>query len=126
MYDARIQDVGINISGGYKMNTTNKYKYSYGNKLTAAAQLYYKVKVLKKITVAPNVGFMYERSKKDIDNKILADISGGTLTLGSVGFEAANKKISGGANWQTPLSQNLANGIVRANNRMMIHISFLL
>jgi len=24
MYDARIQDVGINISGGYKMNTTNK------------------------------------------------------------------------------------------------------
>ena len=69
---------------------------------------------------------MYENSKKDIDNKIVVDISGGNLLMGSIGVETAFKKISVGANWQTPLSQNLADGFVKANNRMMVHISFVL
>ncbi|MBK7305680.1 MAG: transporter [Chitinophagaceae bacterium] len=124
MYEVRIQDAGLNISASYKMNTANKYSYNYGNKLNATAQLYYKIRVKNKFTIAPNAGVMYENSKKDIDNKISVDASGGNLMLGSIGFETGFKKITFGANWQIPLSQNLANGFVNANPRMMVHISF--
>lgn len=126
MYDVRIQDAGLNISASYKMNTANKQDYNYGNKLNTAAQLYYKLRVKNKFTIAPNAGLAYENSKQDIDNKIMVDVSGGNLLLGTLGVETTFKKLSLGANWQTPLSQNLANGFVKANNRMMVHVSFLL
>lgn len=126
MYDLRIQDAGLNVSAGYKINTSNKYDYSYGNKLNTTAQLYYKFRIKNKFTIAPNAGVTYENSKKDIDNKIMVDVSGGDLLLGTLGVESTFKKISFGGNWQTPLSQNLANRFVKANSRVMLHISFLL
>lgn len=126
MYDARLQDAGINISASYKMNTANRYHYNYGNKLSLSSQLYYKVRVLKQYSVAPNAGVMYEKSKTDIDNKMAVDISGGNLLSGTAGIEVAGKKIAAGFNWQTPLSQNLANGTVKSNNRLMMHFAFIL
>jgi hypothetical protein len=126
MYDVRIQDAGLNIAASYKVNTANKYDYNYGNKFNSTAQLYYKIRIKNKITIAPNAGASYEHAKKDIDNKFSVDISGGNLLLGTLGAEISYKKISVGGNWQTPLSQQLANGFVKANNRAMVHISFLL
>ena len=78
------------------------------------------------VTVAPNAGVQFENSGHDVDNHLSADISGGRLLSGTLGLETSFKKISVGANWQTPISQSLANGIVRANDRMMVHVSFLL
>lgn len=126
MYDLRIQDAGLNVAASYKMNTENKYHYNYGNKLNGTAQLYYKWKIKNKFTASPNLGIAYENSKKDIDSKIMVDVSGGSLLLGSLGAEITTKKVSLGGNWQTPLSQNLANGFVKSNNRVMLHISFML
>lgn len=126
MYDLRIQDAGLNIAAGYKINTANKYQYNYGNKFNSTAQVYYKFRIKNKFTIAPNAGIMYEKSKKDIESKIEVNASGGNLLLGTTGIEATFKKIAVGANWQTPISQNLANGFVKANNRAMLHISFLL
>lgn len=126
MYDVRVQDAGLNISAGYKINTANKYQYNYGNKLNGTAQLYYKFRIKNKCTLAPNAGIMYERSKKDIDNKIAVDVSGGNLVVGTLGIETGFKKAAIGASWQTPVSQSLANGFVKAGNRAMLHLSFLL
>lgn len=126
MYDIRLQDAGLNVSASYKMNTSNKYEYSYGNKFNGSAQAYYKFNIRNKVTIAPNAGILYEKAKQDIDNKFIVDISGGNLLLGSVGMEVTGKKISAGISWQSPLSQNLAGGFVRANNRAMMHVSFTL
>jgi hypothetical protein len=126
MYDLRLQDAGLNLSANYKMNTANKYDYQYGNKLSTTAQLYYKIRIHNAVTIAPNTGVQYETAQKDNDHQLSVDISGGRLLMGTVGLESAFKKISLGLNWQTPLSQNLANGIVKANNRLMAHVSFLL
>ena len=126
MYDIRLQDAGLNVSASYKINGNNKYDYSYGNKLSANAQAYYKFRIKDVVTIAPNAELLYETAKKDIDNKFSVDISGGNALMGTAGVEMSLKKISIGGNWQKPLSQNLANGIVKANNRAMIHISFFL
>jgi hypothetical protein len=125
MYDVRLQDAGLNLAASYKINTTNKHGYGYGNKLTTNAQLYYKIKI-KKVTIAPNAGALYETGDKDIDNQFSVYTSGGNLLLGTAGAEATFKNIAIGANWQTPLTQNLGGGIIKANNRMMLHLSILL
>ncbi len=123
MYDLRLQDAGINIAAAYKMNTVNKYEYRYGNKFTSAAQLYYKFRIKNKLMIAPNAGFQYEYSDKDIDHKFSVDISGGYVLSGTVGAEVGFKKISIGASFQKPVSQQLANDIVRSGNRAMVHLS---
>lgn len=124
MYDVRLQDAGINAFATYKFNGTNKYDYTYGNKFTLTTQLYYKLR-LGKIGIAPNTGIQFETAQKDIDNHFTVDLSGGRILLGGIGAEASYKKIAIGANWQTPLSQNLASGFVKAHNRMMVHVAYV-
>jgi len=126
MYDLRYQDAGLNINTNYKINTANKYNYQYGNKFTLSSQLYYKFKIANKFSVVPNTGIIYETSQKDKDNNETVDVSGGNLTFGSLGVEASYKKIAIGFNWQTPLQQNIALGIIKANDRAMLHLSLLL
>jgi hypothetical protein len=126
MYDIRLQDLGMNLTGSYRINTTNAYQYQYGNKFSFSAQVYYKIRAFKALTIAPNAGMLSENGQKDLDHSISVEISGGSLLMSSLGIELAYKKIALGGNWQTPLSQNLANGIIKANDRAMIHLSYIL
>ncbi len=126
MYDIRLQDAGINVAASYKLNTTNKYDYAYGNKASINAQAYYKCRINNKVMIAPNAGVLYENSKKDVDGEIPVDISGGNVLSGTAGLEVSFRKITLGGNFQKPLSQDLARGIVKSGNRAMIHLSFLL
>lgn len=124
MYDVRLMDAGLNLSASYKINCKNKYDYRYGNKLNSSAQAYYKFKIGKMMSIAPNAGLQYEYAGKDKDDHFNVDLSGGRLLTGTVGAEAVIKKVFVGAGYQVPLSQNLANGFVKANERVMVHIAF--
>jgi hypothetical protein len=124
-YDARLQKSGINMSASYKINSCNKHKYRYGNKVNITTQVYHKLSI-KKIALAPNAGFQFESSGKDADNGFKAALSGGKILSGTLGLETSINKIAVGANFQMPLSQQLANGFVKASNRMMMHLSFAL
>lgn len=126
MYDIRLQDAGLNLSSSYKINTANKYDYRYGNKFNTNLQGYYKFRILHHLTIAPNIGVQYESARSDMDNGFTATVSGGKLFSGIGGVEITWGKIALGANVQTPFSQNLANGIVKANNRMMVHLAIAL
>jgi hypothetical protein len=44
--------------------------------------------------------------------------------LGTLGLETNIGKVAIGTNFQAPLSQNLANGFVKAGNRFMAHVAF--
>ncbi|MCX6318001.1 MAG: transporter [Bacteroidetes bacterium] len=126
MYDIRLHDAGLNITASYKMNTANRYAYNYGNKLSTSAQFYYKWRIKKKLTLAPNAGIASEHAKKDIDDKVVVDLSGGRMWMGTVGTEASYEKISVGAVYQTPFSQHLANDVVKARAKLMVHMSIRL
>jgi hypothetical protein len=126
MYDVRLQDLGFNLTGSYRINTVNAYQYQYGNKFSISAQAYYKLKIAPKFSVSPNAGVLSEIGQKDTDHSVSVDISGGNLLMGSVGAELVFRKFAIGGNWQTPLSQNLANGIIRANDRYMFHCSIVI
>jgi hypothetical protein len=125
MYDIRLQDVGLNFSALYKVNTTNKNNYQYGNKLNTTLQAYYKWRVFNTFTIAPNTGILYEYNDKDKDRNRTVYLTGGSLLNAMLGVELKYKKIVAGFNWQTPLQQNLAEQSVKAYNRSMLHIGVL-
>lgn len=123
-YDVRLNDLGLNLNANYKINTENKYEYRYGNKLTTNALLYYKFRLFHKLTLAPNIGILYETAAKDVENgKYEMDVSGGHSASLVSGFELATNKFSVGANYQTIVSQELANQRAKAGNRLMVHFS---
>ncbi|HNP53014.1 MAG TPA: outer membrane beta-barrel protein [Ferruginibacter sp.] len=124
MYDIRLQDFGLNVNAQYRFNGQNKSDYTYGNKISLNSQLYYKWKLTPQLTVAPNAGWMYESSKYDLDNKLKVDLSGGNLTAVSFGAEFSFNRITLGGNWQHPLWQQMANGIIKAGNKGMLHIGY--
>ena len=123
-YDIRLQDLGLNANVNYKVNTENKYEYRYGNKLTTNVLAYYKFRIAKTFTVAPNAGVLYETSAKDVENnKYEVNVSGGYSLAAVVGAEVAFDKFSFGANYQNVSAQNLANRRAFAGNRVMVHLS---
>ncbi|HEX5152441.1 MAG TPA: transporter [Parafilimonas sp.] len=126
MYDLRLQDAGINLSSMYKINTVNKYDYEYGNKFNINTTAYYKFSIKNKLSIAPNMGVQFETAQQDLDKGLPVEVSGGNLLVGTIGVETSFKSIAIGGNFQTPLSQNLGKGIIKANNRCMVHVSFAL
>ena len=125
MYDIRLQDVGLNTTINYKMNTKNKEDYQYGNKFSTSTQAYYKIRIANLFTIAPNAGIVYENASLDEDHKYKADVSGGYVLMSTLGIEATFKHIAVGTNFQHPLSQDLANSFVKTNDRLMIHAAFM-
>lgn len=123
-YDIRWHDSGINTNINYKINTANKYDYRYGNKFTSNILVYHKIRVAKKVTIAPNLGVLYEASEKDMeDQKYRVETSGGYSLSAVAGLEAGMNGLSLGGNFQKVGSQDLANGRAKAGNRLMLHMS---
>ncbi|SEB21044.1 Putative MetA-pathway of phenol degradation [Pedobacter hartonius] len=123
-YDIRYNDMGINTNVNYKINTENKYDYRYGNKFTSNVLAYYKLRIANKVTLAPNIGLLYETAAKDVESeKYDVAISGGYSLSAVGGVEVAMKGLSFGVNYQNVRSQDLAGGRAHAGNRVMVHIS---
>ncbi len=73
----------------------------------------------------PNVGFYFEKSATDLKNNYLVENTGGGLIAVTLGLDVFFKNISLGFNYQNPLAQNLADGQIKAQNRTLLHLTYL-
>lgn len=124
MYVMCLQDVGLNVSSMYKINTVNKYGYEYGNRFNINVQAYYKFSIKHRAIVAPDIGILFENYQHTVDNEHWIKTQQGNLIMGTVGFETNFKTITIGGNFQISLQQSLGKGTTKANNRCILHISF--
>ncbi|WP_316818988.1 transporter [Pedobacter nyackensis] len=123
-YDIRYNDLGLNANVNYKINTENKYDYRYGNKFTGNLLAYYKIRIAKTVTVAPNAGVLYETAQKDVESgSHEVEVSGGYSLSAVAGIEGGTKGLSFGLNYQNVRAQDLAGGRANAGNRLMVHMS---
>ena len=125
MYNLRINKIGINSSASYKINTSNKDKYSFGNKFSANSFVYYAIKK-GNIGITPNLGINYETTAVNTLQKATVAQTGGHLFATTAGLELSFKKFTVGANMQSPLSQNFANGQTELKMKGMMHVTFSL
>ncbi|MGJ1411828.1 transporter [Sphingobacterium thalpophilum] len=124
-YDIRVMDLGLNTNVSYKMNTENKYDYRYGNKLSVNSLLYYKVNIKDRVRLSPNAGVGYETQPKDVSMQRYDVAQSGGYSLAEIaGIEVNIGKVNLGANYQTLLSQKLADGRAKAGGRWLTHISY--
>ena len=122
MYDVRYNNTGLNINAGYKINTTNRYGYRYGNKFTANTLLYHRTDIGSKLVLTPNAGVLFETAAKDKKTKdIQVWETGGYSCMGTIGLEISAGRFNAGANFQKPLTQQLGEGKLKTQARAMIH-----
>lgn len=125
MYNVSVNNFGVSTGARYKMNTANKDKYFFGNKLSANSIVYYSIKSLK-TTITPNAGLMYEHTEASkLSSQKIAE-TGGYLLSTAAGIEINFNKMSIGCNAQLPLSQNFANGQTTTKVKGMLHVTFSL
>ena len=113
----------LNIPDLEKLSYHISFDYEYGNKFNINTTAYYKFSIKNKLSVAPNMSVQFETAQEDLDKGLPVEVSGGNLLVGTVGVETSVKRIAIGAKFQTPLSQDLGKGIIKANNRCMVHVS---
>jgi hypothetical protein len=125
-YTLRYQKFGLNIDANYKINTTNQQDYRFGNRISGTAALFYVQKITRNLAIMPNAGIYAESSAVNLKNKFEVENTGGSLASLSVGIENYFfQKLSLGVNYQMPIAQNLADKQIKANNRALVHLTWM-
>ena len=122
LYQLSIQQFGFNTTATYKANTVNAEDFRFGNRLTWNSLVFYRFN-LNTITLSPNTGFMYERTKESEYLGSIIEQTGGYLLNASAGLEINFKKIAIGMNTQLPLKQSFGEGQTNSKLRGSMHIS---
>jgi len=125
MHNIRINQFGINTSLNYKINTTNRSDYKYGNKLTVSSNTYYRFR-FGRVAIAPNAGIIYENTERNTLSKAKIEFTGGDAISALAGVELTFNKVTIGFNLQKPFSQNYAGGQTSMQFRGMAHVTLSL
>ena len=125
MHNILINKFGINTSANYKINTKNRDKYQFGNKLTLNSLAYYLIKA-STTTITPNIGVLYEQTAASKLQTAKVNLTGGYATLASAGIEVSFNNLTIGGNIQAPVKQSFAGGQTESKLRGMFHVTLAL
>lgn len=124
IYTLRYQSWGINADASYKINTSNSNQYRFGNRFSTAWSVFY-TKQIGKITLMPSAGIYVEHNNLDQKQQEPNTNTGGYWCAATSGLQVFTSKFALGISHQMPLAQSLAKGELRANQRLMVQLSFL-
>lgn len=123
MYNLRSAKWGLTTNASYKINTSNKDEFRFGNKFSANTFVYRSFQA-GNYFISPNVGVLYENSQASQLNSAKVNLTGGSLFQAAAGVEFGFKKAAVGFNVQLPVSQNFAEGQTHSKIKGMVHITF--
>jgi len=124
IYTLRYKKFGVNSDFTYKLNTFNPDRYKFGNKINGTVSMVF-IQQVKKVGLMPNAGVYYEDSGLNKSDDIVISDTGGSALFATGGLEMYWQKYSLGMNYRKPVEQDLANGRIKAHERMMVHLTFL-
>ena len=124
-YSLRYKKIAMSTGITYKMNTSNKEDYRFGNRLLTMVQFKY-VKDVRNISVIPNMGLIVEKMNQDRESGASVDHTGGHNVQATVGLDVNNRRIAAGIFYSKPINQDLAMGHIQAMPGVNIHVSFIL
>ncbi|MQP52216.1 MULTISPECIES: transporter [unclassified Flavobacterium] len=124
-YVIRRKQIGLNTLLNYVIKTENDKKYRFGNQLNYAGTFFY-LHQKNNYSFAPQLGIAGEvyESNYQLGQKVRNTC--GDILFGKIGFELGKEKLSFGANFMLPITQNLTGGNVEANYRWSLNFNYSL
>lgn len=123
-YTLRYQKHGIFTDVTSRLNTTNTEGYRFGNRFSSTVKYFYWFDLAEGV-IMPSVGVYGDYSQKDKEDGKRQNVNSGFAGFGSLGLDFYYKKLAISTLYQVPISQNLGEGLVKAENRLSVNLSFL-
>ncbi len=124
IYTLRYNQVGLNVEANYRMNTSNKRKYKFGDRITSSARIFYWKKI-KNTSFLPHLGMSFEYGFIDQDKKVKQEYTQSNVLMGNVGIDVYYRKMILNLSTQMPLYQDIAQGQIVSKQRLYAGVSFL-
>ncbi len=124
IYTIQFKRFGISTTANYKINSSNKSDFKFGDRFTINSFAYYQAALNKTVFLAPNVGVLYEHVAANKLNNAKVAQTGGYAALASAGLDVNIKKITVGANVQLPFAQDYSLGQTQYKARGLVHVTY--
>jgi hypothetical protein len=105
IYTLRRNKAGFNVESTYKINTSNKEDYRFGNQFNVSGNFFYWFET-PAITVLPFLGAYYENAARHTDDEVTQINTGGTALFASLGTQVYYRNFTLGLTFQQPLRQD--------------------
>jgi hypothetical protein len=118
---------GLNAEAGYTLTTPNHQSYKYGNRMSAGLQFFRQWK-FKDLRVLPGLRINYEQSAQEYDNyatRSLAAYTGGNMLYGGATLHAFKKHWGAELQYNQPITQQYAEGLVQSKGKIEAGIVYL-
>jgi hypothetical protein len=122
IYTLRVNRWGMNADATGRITGTNAEGYQFGNRMNGSLIGFY-VKQWGSTAVMPSAGLYGEYARKDHKNGVLIAETGGYLVAAALGLDAYRGNWVAGVNAQLPVQQRISEGLVKAHNRLAVHLS---
>ncbi len=123
-YVFRFKNIGIQLSPSYKINTSNKVNFKFGNSFNVASNFFYFFKFNSDLSILPSVGVFFEDAKDDFENGIKIDNTSSKVLFSSFGGKVICQKFSIGGSWEQVISQKHGDFQVPVNNRFNLNLQY--
>lgn len=124
MYTLRHKKSGLNIEANYSMNTSNKYQFHFGNKLSTSCKLLRWMQK-KEFTFLPQIGAGFEYSQIDKRQNKTVENSGAQVVLANAGMDMYYRNYSLAVQVQQPVVQEIGHGLIQNKTRMNVNFIYL-
>jgi hypothetical protein len=124
-YVIRRKQIGLNTLLNYVIKTENDKNYRFGNQFNYAGTFFYLYQK-NNYSFAPQLGFAGEVYESNFQLGQKVRNTSGDILFGKIGFELGKEKLSFGANFMLPITQNLTGGNVEANYRWSLNFNYSL
>lgn len=124
-YIVKKKQFGLSTLMNYTIKTENRNQYRFGNQFNYAGTFFYLYEK-NKYSFAPQFGFAGEVYSNNYQHQQELRDTSGDIIFGKIGFEIGKNKLSFGANFMRPISQNLTAGRVEANFRWSMNLNYSL
>ncbi|WP_075349486.1 transporter family protein [Algoriphagus marinus] len=121
-YQWFLKNHGVNVGLSYQWSTEGEQEYEFGNSFNSYALYFHQFTVREKLLIVPSAGFYYEQSNKDLYQKELQDLTGGSVGFAQLGLDLNLTQTTFSIITQLPVVQNLNGNQILNQNRFSVGI----
>lgn len=123
LYLVKYRQTGAKASVNYSMNRKNRNDFTFANRLNLSSAVFYQLTIGDFIWM-PSLGVYFEQAKKDKQNNIALENTGGTMWLGAAGTDLYYKSYALNFSYQTPLKQTIGAEQAKNQGRFIIGMTY--